>query len=196
MEEKERFELFGKHCIKDNNPDARRQLLDAYVACVILNEQDKRIKELNTKLVEEMELSAERRQIIEDLTIENNQQDKEIKKIKKELSKYGSYKTTDERIRDLENLYSDYKNENQQLKKQLEETKQAASYQVMLMCQKENILLKQGQKQLAINKMTELYNLTDEIYHSNDMDKEWLLDWLKAEIWKLNQEIKSLKGEE
>ena len=40
----------------------------------------------------------------------------EIKKLKKELSKYGSYKTTDERIRDLENLYSDYKKENQQLK--------------------------------------------------------------------------------
>ena len=59
----------------------------------------------------------------------------------------------------------------------------------------ENQQLKQSQKQLAIDKMTELYNLTDEIYHSNDMDKEWLLDWLKAEIWKLNQEIKSLKGE-
>lgn len=45
MEEtKERFELFGKNCIKDNNPDARCQLLDAYVACVILNEQDKKIK--------------------------------------------------------------------------------------------------------------------------------------------------------
>ena len=44
MEEKERYELFGEHCIKDNNPDARPQLLDAYVACVILNEQDKKIK--------------------------------------------------------------------------------------------------------------------------------------------------------
>ena len=42
-----------------------------------------------------------------------NQQDKEIKKLKKELSKYKSYKTTDEQIRDLENLYSDYKKENQ-----------------------------------------------------------------------------------
>lgn len=44
MEEKERYELFGEHCIKDNNPDARPQLLDAYVACVILNEQDNQIK--------------------------------------------------------------------------------------------------------------------------------------------------------
>lgn len=46
MEEKERFELFGKHCIKDNNPNARPQLLDAYVSCVMLNDQDKKIKEL------------------------------------------------------------------------------------------------------------------------------------------------------
>lgn len=46
MEQKERFELFGKHCIKDNSPDARPQLLDTYVACVILNDQDKKIKEL------------------------------------------------------------------------------------------------------------------------------------------------------
>lgn len=60
---------------------------------------------------------------------------------------------------------------------------------------KENQQLKQAQEQLAIDKMTELYDLTDEIYHSNDMDKEWLLDWLKAEIWKLNQEIKLLKEE-
>lgn len=46
MEEKERYELFGEHCIKDNNPDARPQLLDAYVACVILNEQDKENQQL------------------------------------------------------------------------------------------------------------------------------------------------------
>lgn len=52
MEEKERFELFGEHCIKDNNPDARCQLLSAYVACVILNEQDKHIKDLESKLAE------------------------------------------------------------------------------------------------------------------------------------------------
>lgn len=52
MEEKERFELFGEHCIKDNNPDARPQLLDAYVACVILNEQDKHIKDLEAKLAD------------------------------------------------------------------------------------------------------------------------------------------------
>ena len=36
----ERFELSGKQCIKDNSPDARPQLLDVNVACVILNEQD------------------------------------------------------------------------------------------------------------------------------------------------------------
>lgn len=46
----ERFELFGKHCIKDNNPDASPQLLGAYVACIILNDQDKKIKELEALL--------------------------------------------------------------------------------------------------------------------------------------------------
>ena len=50
MEEKERFELFGEHCIKDNNPDARCQLLDAYVSCVILNEQDKENQQLKQEL--------------------------------------------------------------------------------------------------------------------------------------------------
>ena len=50
MEEKERFELFGEHCIKDNNPDARCQLLNAYVACVILNEQDKENQQLKQQL--------------------------------------------------------------------------------------------------------------------------------------------------
>lgn len=52
MEEKERFELFGEHCIKDNNPDARCQLLNAYVACIILNEQDKENKQLKQQLAE------------------------------------------------------------------------------------------------------------------------------------------------
>lgn len=52
MEEKERYELFGEHCIKDNNPDARCQLLDTYKACVILNEQDKENQQLKHQLAE------------------------------------------------------------------------------------------------------------------------------------------------
>lgn len=52
MEEKERYELFGEHCIKDNNPDARPQLFDACAACVILNEQYKHIKDLEDKLAD------------------------------------------------------------------------------------------------------------------------------------------------
>ena len=52
MEEKERFELFGEHCIKDNNPDARCQLLDTYKACVLLNEQYKENEQLKQRLAE------------------------------------------------------------------------------------------------------------------------------------------------
>lgn len=50
MEEKERYELFGEHCVKDNDINTPCQLLDAYKACVILNEQDKRIKELENDI--------------------------------------------------------------------------------------------------------------------------------------------------
>lgn len=74
MEEKERFELFGKHCIKDNNPDARCQLLDTYMACVILNEQDKENQQLKKQL-------AEKDEEIAYLT-------KQVKKFNNEAQKY------------------------------------------------------------------------------------------------------------
>lgn len=70
MEEKDRFELFGEHCIKDNSPDARPQLLGAYVACVILNEQDKRIKELEQENAQLKQQLAEKEKEIEKLTEE------------------------------------------------------------------------------------------------------------------------------
>ena len=70
MEEKERYELFGEHCIKDNNPDARCQLLDAYLACVILNEQDKENHQLKQQLAEKerqvKKLNNETQKYIED----------------------------------------------------------------------------------------------------------------------------------
>ena len=92
----ERFELFGKHCIKDNSPNARPQLFDAYVACIILNEQYQKIKDLEAKLVENKE------QLI-DMNEKSNKIKKEsyylkqqlksqpadiIKKIKKEFQKH------------------------------------------------------------------------------------------------------------
>ena len=103
----------------------------------------------------------------------------------------------DKRIKELEEKYQDLKEDNDATTESLYACRTYLDKNTSKMweLEKENQQLKQSQKQLAIDKMTELYNLTDEIYHSNDMDKEWLLDWLKAEIWKLNQEIKSLKGE-
>ena len=55
VEEKERYELFGEHCIKDNDTNARCQLLDVYKTCVILNEQDKEIQQLKQSIKEERE---------------------------------------------------------------------------------------------------------------------------------------------
>ena len=90
MEEKERFELFGEHCIKDNNSDARCQLLDTYKSCVILNEQDQKIKELEVKLAEyqndgvgDVILNAGKK--IKELQQQLVEKDKEIEELKKEL---------------------------------------------------------------------------------------------------------------
>ena len=85
MEEKERYELFGEHCIKDNNPDARCQLLNTYQVYVILNEQDKRIKELEeeNKFLEKRneKLTIDRR----DFCLERNDIFEENQQLKQQL---------------------------------------------------------------------------------------------------------------
>lgn len=99
MEEKERFELFGEHCIKDNSPDARPQLLGAYVACVILNEQDKRIKELEEENNELKDFTENTANLIDKLTEDSVSASKqlaikELEKLKDELdSRKLEYKT-------------------------------------------------------------------------------------------------------
>lgn len=50
----------------------------------------------------------------------NKLTDKNIK-LKKELSRYKSYKTDDERIKDLTNLYSQYAEENKKLRQELKD---------------------------------------------------------------------------
>lgn len=133
MEEKERYKYYTEtNQIYDSEEDELYAYnLNNNKIISILNQQDKRIKELNTKLVEEMELSAERRQIIEDLTIENNQQDKEIEELKEKYNKlYECYKEQSQK--DLKTIY-EYVNENQQLKqsqnqKAIEELKKIKNY--------------------------------------------------------------------
>ena len=81
MEEKERYELFRKHYINDNNPNAHPKLLDVNVACVVLNDQDKHIKlleevnqqlkhqlhDLPKKIVEEIKTEVEKEKSDNDL---------------------------------------------------------------------------------------------------------------------------------
>ena len=92
MEEKERFELFGEHCIKDNNPDARPQLLDAYVACVILNEQDKENQQLKKQLAEKAQENERLKEEIckYEITLmdKNSQLKQQLDEKEKELSEY------------------------------------------------------------------------------------------------------------
>ena len=61
----------------------------------------------------------------------------------------GMFKSGDTIIRSLTDKIAE-------LQKQLEETKQTGSYQVMLMCQKENILLKQQLKSQPAEIMEEI----------------------------------------
>lgn len=95
MEEKERFELFGEHCIKDNSPDARPQLLGAYVACVILNEQDKRIKELeeeNKELNDYLETDeVTKREYYQKVDKNDKAKDREIKKLKDKIKELEDF---------------------------------------------------------------------------------------------------------
>lgn len=72
-----------------------------------------------------------RKDLITDLL---NQQDKRIKELEEQVEEYQQWAD-----KEITKLYK----ENQQLKQQLEEIKQNCNYQVMLMCSKENALLKQ-----------------------------------------------------
>lgn len=93
MEEKERYELFGEHIIKDNDDNAKCQLLDTYKTYVILNQQDKQIKEL-----------------------EDEKKELEIK-----LDKCGTELVNAESlVSNLEEVQFDYKKQNQQLKRTIQ----------------------------------------------------------------------------
>lgn len=77
MEKKERYITLSDRQIKDTQNQSQC-FLSIQQICNLLNLYYKRIKELNTKLVEEMELSSERKQIIEDLTTELNELTKSV----------------------------------------------------------------------------------------------------------------------
>lgn len=136
MEEKERYELFGEHCIKDNNPDARCQLLDAYLACVILNEQDKENHQLKQQLAEKerqvKKLNNETQKYIEDAYCNDfHNQDKisfaiaKLEKVKENIKKVpitdfdlsGNFEKMykQDAIRQIDNQIKQLKGENNEI---------------------------------------------------------------------------------
>ena len=84
----------------------------------LIEDRDKTIKFLKKEL-------AEKQNTIDEINKEFVQAVKDWKTLcaekDEELRKYKSYKTDDERIKDLTNLYSQYKEENNQLKKELKD---------------------------------------------------------------------------
>lgn len=115
-----------------------------------------------------------------------NKVDKQVSRIKeleKEIQKAN-----------IKNYLTDYylvEKENQQLKEQLEETKQTGSYQVMLMCQKENILLIQQLKQSQNKKAIEVLEKVKKYFLTTD---DWLVDGCELLDF-VNNLIKELEGD-
>lgn len=122
MSKEKRYKIQNRWLVDTKNNNKELYAIDSYIdesVIDLLNNQDQQIADLQHRL----EVAA------------------------KELFKYRSYKTTDERIRDLENLYSDYKKENQQLK--------------------------QSQKQLAIEELKGLRDKICDIGYDEDYNTDY-----------------------
>lgn len=144
----------------------------------------------NKYVVNESVICLDTAHLLCDLFNKVDKQDARIKELEEEnnfLEKRNEKLIIDCRDFCLER--NDIFEENQQLKEQLEETKQTGSYQVMLMCQKENILLnqqlKQSQNQKAIEELKKIKN-----YFLDTED--WLVDSCEIEEFIINQ-IKELE---
>lgn len=204
MEEKERYECkYNEKLMKHYTFDNENKEELGYKGVVrVLNQQNKQIKELNTKLVEEMELSAERRQIIEDLTIENNQQDKEIEELNEKLQdkvadleaklaeSEKNYKDARElgieQFHSLKEIINSSQEEIDKLKQQLAEK------------DKEIKQLKQSQKQLAIEKLTMFEAMLSRAVQWDNDSKCWTIseEVFGNFIVQIDEKIEELKGEE
>ena len=188
MEEKERYELFGEHCIKDNNPDARPQLLDAYVACVILNEQDKKIK------AKEKEANTYAKEIV---FLDNKIKllERENRQLKQQLNNVDFYKNYCELKSYSDDLIKGLTERCQQLKQQLaEKDKQIDYYQSLLKrsCDECNIKLKTIKTNFALE---QLEKVKEKALHFYVNDAPELASFY-VDVKEIDNQIKSLKGEE
>lgn len=200
MEEKERYGLFGEHCIKDNDTNVPCQLLDTYKACVILNQQYQRIKELEDKdwyeqCIKSLEEQSER------LIKENQQLKEELIRVKN--NSVGAIQNMKYATDTFKDLYYKLKAENQKLTMELNDWKQrfaSSEKRNKILLQNSATVselkndkirqLEQSQKQIAIS---ELEKVEEILWNSQDignlMDNDKFLE-------RLNNQIESLKGEE
>lgn len=102
----------------------------------------------------------------------------------KELRKYKSYKTDDERIKDLTNLYSQYKEENNQLKKELKDKDFA------LECKERDIKAIERQRDKAYDDYGYLDKISRELGLQN-VDYEKQIAILKSSEKCLTERIKN-----
>lgn len=80
----------GQIFFKDENAELNNWDLKSVVSCLNTRDEkiddlESKIEEYNSKIIEEMELSEERRQIIEDLSVENNDLRHQLAESEKDL---------------------------------------------------------------------------------------------------------------
>ena len=189
MEEKERYELFGEHCIKDNDVNARCQLLDTYKACVILNQQDKRIKELESKLRVSNSLNAS---LSLDYYEFKKRYDSQEKLLTQKCAETSRLTLENQQLKEESGyiIFSDGYDENGNKIHRQEFVKYKDKFKRVI---EENKQLKQSQKQLAIKELND-YLETDEVAKREYYQKVDKNDRAKdKEIKKLKDKIKELQ---
>lgn len=129
----------------------------------------------------------------------NKLRDENIK-LKKELSRYKSYKTDDERIKDLTNLYSQYAEESKKLQQQLAEKEEEIERlnhklnveETCLIRNYKDMLeqLKQSQTQLAIQELEKVKDFSFK-YTMLGIEVVAILNYIDQQINELKDDKKT-----
>lgn len=159
-----------------------------------LAEMKAKLTDLNSKIVEEMELSAERRQIIEDLTIENKQLEQQLAETDKLMQEYLSKcLSLEQQLAEKDAEVQSWKDGTMVVKLgKLEEQLAEKEKFLEKIMSGEYIPAKIAEKSLKLSNQTAIAEL--EKVKAKVRDVSGALALCEVEV-QIDQQIKSLKGE-
>lgn len=138
---------------------------------------DEKDKEINSLIADYEKRISQEQELMSNMEHRLTEKDEELRK-------YKSYKTDDERIKDLTNLYSQYKEENNQLKKELKDKDFA------LECKERDIKAIERQRDKAYDDYGYLDKISRELGLQN-VDYEKQIALLKSSEKCLTERIKN-----